>query len=44
MFGIENDKDEYIELARMDPDQIKGARLSSIMTLDKGAGLLNNHF
>ncbi len=28
--------------ARMDSDQIKGTRLSSIMTLNKGAGLLNS--
>ncbi len=29
------------DFARMDPDQIKEARLSSIVVLNKGAGLLN---
>ncbi len=30
--------------ARMDPKQIKKARLSGIVALDKGAGLLNSPY
>ncbi len=43
MFSVGKDKDaDLLGFARMDPVQIKEARLSSIVALGKGAGLLKN--
>ncbi len=39
---LEKIRMQTLGLARMDPDQIKEARLSSIVALGKGAGLLNS--
>ncbi len=42
MLGAGKGKDADLGLTRMDPEQIKEARLSGIMVLSKRAGLLNS--
>ncbi len=39
---LEKVRMQALGFARMDPDQIKEARLSGIVALGKGAGLLNS--
>ncbi len=39
---LEKIRMQILGFARMDPEQIKGARLSGIVALSKGAGLLNS--
>ncbi len=40
--GMEKIRMQTFGFARMDPNQIKEARLSRIVAFGKGAGLLNN--
>ncbi len=42
--GLEKIKMQTLCFARMDPDQIKKARLNSIVAFGKGAGLLNRPY
>ncbi len=39
---LENIRMQTLDFVRMNPDQIKDARLSSIVAFSKGAGLLNS--
>ncbi len=42
MHGVGRDTDADFGLCRMDPQQIKGAMISSIVALGKDDGLLNS--
>ncbi len=45
MPGVGKGKDADLSgFARMDPEQMKGARMSGITALGKGAGLLNSPY
>ncbi len=42
VLGLEKIRIETLDFTRMDPDQIKEVRPSSIVVFGKGAGLLNS--
>ncbi len=44
MPGVGKGKDADLGFSRIDPEQIKEARLSGIVALGKGAGLLNSPY